>query len=463
MNASQAQLLSRRAFMRKGACATLGATGLLSTIASLRMVNAATSLQSAMAAEGDYKALVCLFLYGGNDANNLLVPTDDESYAAYLAARQDLALPRETLLPVAPRTPDGRRYGLHAAMPELQQLFQQGRLALVANVGTLVAPVTKAQYRARSVALPSQLFSHSDQAVQWQTSLPDQTSRTGWGGRTADLLQALNSNERLSMSISIAGTNQFQIGTYVSQYQVTTNGSVTLAGMTGNANNVSRADAIRGLIGMEKRNLFEFAYSDVMHKAIDSDVVLRAALTATPNPQTPFPNTGLGNQLRMIARLIKAGPSLGFRRQIFFASVGGYDTHGDQLPAHASLLTNLSQSMAAFHAATVEFGVQDSATLFTASDFGRTLATNGAGSDHGWGSHQLVLGGAVRGGDLYGTFPRLVINGDDDTGRGRFIPTTSVDEYNATLATWFGVAPSDLPTILPNLHRFPRPNLGFLT
>lgn len=462
MKPSETQLVSRRAFMRKGVCATLGATGLLSTIANLRMLNAATSLQSAMAATGDYKALVCLFLYGGNDANNMLVPIDDANYAAYVAARQDLALPRETLLPITHRTPDGRSYGLHTAMPELQQLFAGGRLAILANVGTLVAPVTRQQYQARSVALPRQLFSHSDQSVQWQTSLPDQTSRTGWGGRAADLLQSLNENTRLSMSISLAGTNQFQVGTYVSQYQMTSNGSVTLAGMTGNSNNLTRADAIRSLIGMEKRNLFEFAYSDTMHRALDNDVVLRAALDSVPNPQTVFPDTGLGRQLRMIARMIKAGPSLGFRRQIFFASVGGYDTHGDQLTAHTNLLGNLSRSMAAFHHATVELGTSESTTLFTASDFGRTFATNGEGSDHGWGNHQFVLGGAVRGGDLYGTFPQLIINGPDDTGRGRWIPTTSVDEFSATLATWFGVAPSDLPVILPNITRFPRTNLGFL-
>jgi uncharacterized protein (DUF1501 family) len=449
--------------MRQGACAALGATGLLSTIASLRMLGAATSMQSTLAASsGDYKALVCLFLYGGNDANNMIVPIDDAGYAAYTAARQVLALPKDLLLPINQRTPDGNLYALHTAMPEMQALFNSGKLAVLANVGTLVAPVTRAQYKSGTAKLPRQLFSHNDQSVQWQTSLPDQTSRTGWAGRVADLIQAMNANTRLSLSISLAGTNQLQVGNVISQYQVTSNGSVTLAGMTGNSNNITRANAIKGLLALEKKNLFDLAYSDTLARAIDNDAVLSAALASTPAPATAFPATSLGNQLKMIARLAKAGPALGFRRQIFFASVGGYDTHSNELAAHTNLLTDLSRSMGAFYNATVEFGIADSVTTFTASDFGRTFATNGEGSDHGWGNHQLILGGAVRGGDLYGTFPQLVINGNNDTGQGRWIPTTSVDEYSATLAQWFGVAVSDLPAILPNLSRFPRPNLGFL-
>jgi len=464
MNTQEANLVSRRAFMRQGVCAALGATGLLSTIANLRMLNAATSLQSDMAIDGDYKALVCLFLYGGNDANNMLIPIDETTYAAYAAARQVLALPRDLVLPITPRTPDGRSYGLHPSMPEIQSLFTQGRAAMLCNVGTLVEPVTRERYRARTVRLPRQLFSHNDQSVQWQTSRPDTTSRTGWGGRVADLVQSLNENQRLTMSISLAGTNQFQVGANVSQYNVTTNGSIALAGMSTNATSASgiRTQAINSLLDMEKRNLFDMAYSQMLDGAIENDVVLRAALEAAPNPTTVFPATSLGNQLRMIARLIKAGPTLGFRRQIFFASVGGYDTHDNMLVAHASLLTNLSQSLGAFYNATAEFGVENSVTTFTASDFGRTFTSNGAGSDHGWGNHQLIVGGAVRGGDLYGTFPNLTINGPDDTGQGRWIPTTSVDEYSATLARWFGVAESELSTILPNLSRFPRPNLGFL-
>jgi uncharacterized protein (DUF1501 family) len=354
-------------------------------------------------------------------------------------------------------------YGLHPSMPEMQSLFGAGKLAILANVGTLVQPVTRAQYLSGNVPLPDQLFSHNDQSVQWQTSLPDQNSQTGWGGRVADLMQSLNSNGRLSMSISVAGSNQLQVGRYVTQYQMTENGGISFEGLSGHGNDIAREAAFRGLIAAEKKNLFEFAYSDTANKTFESDAILRAALAENAAPTgVTFPNSSLGRQLSLIARLVKAGPALGFRRQIFFAATGGFDTHGDQLGAHANLLGNISQSLAAFYQATVAYGVQDTVTAFTASDFGRTMDTNGDGSDHGWGSHHLVVGGAVRGRDIYGTFPELLLNGRDDTNRGRWIPTTSVDEYSATLARWFGVAESDLGLALPNLRRFPQVGVSFL-
>lgn len=448
--------------MRRGACAALGATGMLTTLANLRMLNAASSLQSEMSGPGDYKALVCVFLYGGNDANNLLVPIDPDNYAAYAEARTALALDRDVFLPITPNTTDGRSWGLHPSMPEMQSLFDGGQMAILTNVGTLVAPVSRSQYLARSAELPPQLFSHNDQAMQWQTSLPEQVAPTGWGGRVADLMQSLNENDRLTMSISVSGTNQFQIGRHVSQYQMTENGGIAFEGMSGYGNDIAREAAFRGLVQAEKKNLFDFAYSDVANKTLETDEILRAALEANPAPDVDFPNSSLGRQLSVISRLIKAGPSLGFRRQIFFAATGGYDTHGNQLGAHANLLSNLSSSLNAFYQATVEAEVQDSVTTFTASDFGRTMDTNGDGSDHGWGSHHMIVGGAVKGKELYGTFPELAIGGKDDTNRGRWIPTTSVDEYSAVLARWFGVSDSDISTILPNLDRFGQQNLNFI-
>ncbi len=463
MTKSEIDLLSRRLFLQRGACAALGATGLLSTLANLRALNAAASLQSAMAAEGDYKALVCIFLYGGNDANNLLIPTDTAHYNAYATARTALALSKASVLPLTGGTSDGRTWGVHPAMPELQTLFNSGQAAIVANVGTLVQPVTRQQYLSGDVPLPDQLFSHNDQSVQWQTSLPDQNSQTGWGGRVADLMQSLNANGRLTMSISVAGSNQFQVGRYVTQYQMTENGGISFEGMSGRGNDIAREAAFRGMIAAEKKNLFESAYSDTANATFESDRILQNALNENAAPAgVTFPNSSLGRQLSLIARLIKAGPSLGFRRQTFFAATGGFDTHGDQLGSQANLLGNLSQSLSAFYQATVAYGVQDSVTAFTASDFGRTMDTNGDGSDHGWGSHHLVLGGAVRGGRIYGTFPDLLIGGQNDTNRGRWIPTTAVDEYSATLARWFGVAESDLGLALPNLNRFPQQTVGFL-
>lgn len=455
-------LLSRRAFLRRSACAALGATGLLSQLATLRLLLAASSANAQTTGSSDYKALVCVFLYGGNDANNVIVPRDTAAYAAYAQARQSLAIPSSQLLPIAPAAGDGRTYGLHPALPELQSLFAGNHLAIVANVGTLIGPTTRDQYLAGSVEVPPQLFSHADQSVQWQTALPGSSKRTGWGGRAADLLRALNSSDNLAMNISVAGTNTFQAGDQTTQFQVGPDGVLALVDSDGSPDSTARNQALTNLLAREHRNLFAAGYSDVMSRALTANARLSSALANVPPPQTVFPSSDLANQLKMVARLIKAGPSLGFRRQIFFCAADGYDLHGVQLVPHATLLGQLSQSLNAFYNATIEYGVANQVTTFTASDFGRTLTSNGQGSDHGWGSHHFVLGGAVQGGRIYGAFPDLTLNGPNDAGDGRWIPTTAVDEYAATLATWFGVAPSDLATVLPNIGRFAHPNLGFL-
>ncbi|MEN3367993.1 MAG: hypothetical protein V7609_136 [Verrucomicrobiota bacterium] len=448
---------TRRTFIRQAACAALTTSGLLNTIFDLRRLSAATI------ADTDYKALVCLFLFGGNDANNVIVPHDNTGYASYAAARGILAIPQASLLPLTLQNGDGRDFGFHANLAELQALFNQGHLGIVSNVGTLVAPVTRAQYLAGGAAVPQQLFSHADQSVQWQTSVPDQISRTGWGGRMADLLHSLNGDSKISLSISIAGTNTFEVGNTVIPYNVSSNGSVGLAGFDGSANANVRLQAFKDLLALPHHNLFEQAYSDTVTRSIAANELLTSALAGVPTLQTVFPNTALSNQLKMVARLIAARTNLGMKRQIFFCSVGGYDTHGDQLNGQSNLFLELSQALNAFYSSTVELGVSQQVTAFTASDFGRTYPTNGSGSDHGWGSHQFVLGGAVQGGRLFGTFPTLAVNGPDDTGQGRWIPTTSVDEFSATLATWFGVSAAELPIVLPNIGRFAHPNLGIFS
>jgi uncharacterized protein (DUF1501 family) len=445
---------TRRTFIRQAACAALTTTGILNTILDLRRLSAAPLDTS------DYKALVCLFLYGGNDANNLIVPHDNSGYASYLSARGALAIPQASLLPLTMLNGDGRDFGFHPNLPELQALFNQGKLGVVANVGTLVAPVTRAQYLAGGAAVPPQLFSHADQSVQWQTSVPDIISKTGWGGRMADMLQSLNAGSQISLNISIAGTNTFEVGNTVLPYILSPNGSVGLAGFDGSANANIRLQAFKDLLALPHNNLFEKAYSDTVSRSIAANDLLTSALSGVPAFQTVFPTSNLGAQLNMIAKLIAARNNLSMKRQIFFCSVGGYDTHGDQLTGQANLFIELSQGLNAFYAATNELGLAGNVTTFTASDFGRTYPTNGTGSDHGWGSHQLVLGGAVQGGRLFGSFPTLAVNGPDDTGQGRWIPTTSVDEFSATLATWFGVSPSDLSTVLPNIGRFAHPNIG---
>lgn len=458
---------SRRKFIGT-CCAAVGTTGLLSALAQLRVIGAIANPGNgpvALAAN-DYKALVCLFLQGGNDANNVLIPNDTAGYAAYATSRGALALPQTGLLPLSPRTSDGRAFALHPSMTDFQGLFAQGKAAVLANVGTLVVPTDKAAYNARSVPLPPQLFSHNDQQVEWQSSVPDKPFTTGWGGRLADLTDALNSNHTISMSISVAGQNSFQVGRSVAQYSVGTNGVVALSGSSTSATSAAgiRTQAQNDLLAAQNGNLFKAAFGDITRDAISDSALLAqyiGANAAIPFTTT-FPTSSLGQQLRMIARLIATAPSLGLKRQVFFARVGGWDLHDNQLGAHANLLGDLSTSLKAFYDATVELGVANQVTTFTASDFGRTYNTNGDGSDHGWGSHHLIVGGAVRGTDIYGRVPDLTINGPDDTGRGRWIPTTSVDEYSATLATWFGVSATDLPIVLPNIGRFAKPNLGFL-
>ncbi len=455
--------LSRRRFIGQ-ACSAVGATGMLSALAQLRMIGAL----AADANPSGYKALVCLFLYGGNDSNNLLVPTDTTNYQLYATDRTVLALPQANLLPISPKTySDGRTWGLHPSLVEVQQLFSQGKLALLANTGTLVQPVTLAQYNSGTVALPPQLFSHSDQQVQWQSSVPDQLFTTGWGGRLADIVNSLNSNPKISMSVSVAGENSFQVGNTVAQFAVNPSGATVLSGTSGSTLATARYAAQQTILNQQEQNLFEAAFGGMTSSSIADSQLLNSILATAPALTTTFPTTSIAGQLKMIARMIGVAPQLGLTRQVFFASAGGFDLHSDQLGAHATLFTQLSQALNAFSSATAELGVQNQVTTFTASDFSRTFNTNGtndgtAGSDHGWGSHHMILGGAVKGGDVYGQVPLLELGGPQDTGRGRWIPTTSVDEYSATLANWFGVSASNLPVVLPNIGRFATSNLGFM-
>ena len=453
------QDLTRRRFIGN-CCAAVGATGLLSALAQLRVIGA---MAADTTANTDYKALVCLFLYGGNDSNNVIVPVDTAGYASYAAQRTAIALPQAGLLPIAPKTyRDGRQYGLHPSLVEVQNLFAQGNLALLANTGTLTYPTSLAQYTSGSGNLPPQLFSHADQQTQWQSSLPDQPFQTGWGGRLADLINALNGNSKISMSISVAGENSFQIGRVVSQYAVNPAGAVVLSGTTGGSINPLRYNNQLDLLSLPEANLFQAAFSNLTGTAINDATLLTSVLAGASTLKTTFPATSLGSQLQMIARLISAAPSLGLKRQVFFASLGGFDTHTVELATQGPLLVQVSQALNAFYSATVELGVAGSVTTFTASDFNRTYNTNGNGADHGWGGHQMIMGGAVNGGDLYGKMPSLQIGGPDDTGRGRWIPSTSVDQYSATLASWFGVSASNLPVVLPNVGRFAASNLGFM-
>jgi uncharacterized protein (DUF1501 family) len=475
---------SRREFLWKGACAALTATGIASTIWDLRGIRAAAADQIAAndsSLTADYKAMVCIFLFGGNDGNNMIVPTDAATYNAYNTARGAIAIPMPGQtggLVTLNYTDPQHTYGLHPGLAPIATLFNAGKAAVLCNVGTLLAPLTQQQYKNKTVAVPPQLFSHSDQQLEWQTAVEDQAPKTGWGGRCADLLYSLNSNNSVSMNISLAGANTYEVGDVIHEYNVSTSGAVSL-NLPSSGQGPAQLQALKDLIAMNHTNLYESAFADKMDTALTNASTLNDAIAPTGTGfsfTTAFPNTSLGNQLKMIARLIQASgnttvPSgahatLGHNRQIFFASVGGYDLHateGGTSGAHANLFTDLANCMKAFYDATVQMGVASNVVQFTASDFSRTFPANGdAGTDHGWGNHQIIVGGGVVGNKLYGTFPTLAVNGPDDTSTGRWIPTTSVEQYSATLAKWFGVSPANMTQVFPYLGRFATPDLGFM-
>ena len=439
----------RRRFLGQASCAAVGTTALFNTILNLRMFNA-------LAAPGeDYRALVCLFLSGGIDSFNVLVPRGDAEHLEYATVRGDLALPQDVLLPITPRAPDGRTYGLHPGLAELQTLFGQDRFALVANVGTLVEPTTLDQFRRGTVALPLGLFSHSDQSMQWQSSLPDSRQAVGWAGRMADILQTGNCNPNISMNISLSGSNVWQSGNVTSHYTITENGSEGLWDYGGTSPGaLVRTEAVDSLLAIQYRHLFQKVFAQRMRGAIDANVDFSNAIAALPPLTTQFSNTSLSRKFRMIALTIAAREALCMKRQTFFVEVGGWDHHDEVVLNQAAMLPVVSRALSEFASALTELDVADAVTTFTASDFGRTLSSNGRGSDHAWGGNHMVMGPAVAGGDIYGNYPDLYPGNALDTGRGRLIPTTSVDQYFAQLALWFGVPTADIGLVLPNLRRF---------
>lgn len=446
---------SRRHFLKHASA--LGAAAGTPFAANLLAMGAASAQQS-----NDYKALVCIYLSGGNDQSNTLVPISQAEYDLYAKARPSLALPQSQLLSIAPTGWAGPGLGLNGSMSGMRSLFDQGKLAVLANVGPLCAPTTQTQWKTGSVKVPFQLFSHSDQAAAWQTGLPDRPSATGWLGRIGDLTaSAFNPGSGVSISISTAGNNTIQVGNSTIQYQVTTNGAVKVGALGGMYGSSAAGTALRQLTTDSRSDLLANELNKVSARAINSESLVTNALAGV-TMNTPFPATKIGDQLRMVARLIGAQSGLGQKRQIFYVEMGGYDFHADLVDAQTTRLKDLSDAMSAFYQATVDLGVSRNVTSFTASDFGRALASNGQGSDHGWGGHHFIMGDAVAGNRIYGNFPTVALKGPEDAGQGRLIPTTSVDEYAATLATWFGVSDTNISTIVPNIDRFSKRNLGFM-
>jgi uncharacterized protein (DUF1501 family) len=442
-----------------------------STVENLGMIQALAQAGS------DYKALVCVFLNGGNDGNNMFI--DLNQYSAYATARgADLTLPQANLLPVTPAI--GGSFGFHPNMPEMQSLFNAGRLAVLCNTGPLVEPLTKTQYQG-SGKKPLQLFSHSDQVGLFQTSIANSVSQTGWGGRLGDKTIGLNAGATFPSNVSIAGVNLLLTGVDTRQLAVADSGTplgsvLVLSDAPGasTAEKSSRLASFNELRTLDNNFKLIKAASEIRSSSIQTD---NALSSVNPILTTVFPNTSIARQLKQVALLIKActDPAAGInmKRQIFFTQIGGFDTHSAQLGGQVTLLSQISQAINAFFSATVELGISDKVTLFTMSDFGRTLQPSGigaaqVGSDHGWGNHHLIVGGAVLGHTIYGTYPTLALGGPNDTdnpggsARGRWIPTTSVEQYAATLATWYGLSSADLTAVFPLIGRFSTPNLGFM-
>ena len=472
-------VMDRRRFLGEASCAAVSAVPVVNTLLNLSLA----SRLAAANAPGDYRALVCLFLAGGNDSFNLLVPREPAAYAQYTTARADLALTPAELIDIQPvgLAP----FAVHHRMPELAGLFSQGKAAFLANVGTLIEPVSnRAQVEARLRRLPLGLYSHSDQIEQWQTSVPQSRNGIGWAGRMADLLKDLNANQTVSMNVSLDGSNVWQTGNSTAEYAITPEGAVPLYPYqtryqpTEDPNLQFRqimSAAVDSQVALKYTNLLQQTFQSKRKTSLDAYKLFAEATAATTLPgNVTFPATFLGSRLRMVALTIAARAALGARRQTFFLQWGGWDHHNEVLDNQFNMLRQVSEAVGAFQQQLEALGVADAVTTFSASDFGRTLTSNGRGSDHAWGGNQFIVGGAVRGQRIFGRFPALAVNPDTgpevnplDAGRGRFIPTTSCDAFFAELALWLGVSRSNLPLVLPNIGNFydatgSPPPIGFL-
>ncbi|MEM7790779.1 MAG: DUF1501 domain-containing protein [Verrucomicrobiota bacterium] len=462
--------LSRRAFLGQASCAAVSATPILSTLLNLRMAGNAVA---ATPAPDDYKALVCFFFAGGNDSFNTLIPRGATEYAEYATTRNNLAIPQADLLQIN-GSQGGKQFGLNPAMPELQAVYNAdpSNLAFICNVGTLIEPTTITGFNNGTNQRPLALFSHIDAATHWQTSVPDQRGALGWGGRVADLLSSHNMGANVSMNISLSGSNTFQSGANTVSYEIDSsgNGSILLDPYTNGNDPTIRAlssAAINSLMDVEYTNLFQKAFAEKNRSSIDASAEFNDAISQQ-TIDTPFTANGISQSFQMVAKTIAARELLNMKRQIFFIRFGGFDHHDELIESQAGLLTIVSKAMSEFNSAMTELDLSDKVTTFTASDFARTLTSNGKGTDHAWGSNQMVMGGAVRGGQFFGTYPNLDLGNNLDVGRGRLIPTMSTDEYYAELALWFGVPKTDLDLIFPNLYRFYStssiaPPVGFMT
>ncbi len=455
---------SRRSFVKKAS--TLGVVG----AAAPWVLNMAAMAEASAAGATDYKALVCIFLAGGNDQSNTVTPYDTASHNLYYNFRPNFAHSRANLAATAltPLTTHKDSEGVqhdYALSPNLKDnlfpLFNSSKLGIVLNVGTLIEPITKAQYKGKQKPVPPKLFSHNDQASVWQSTMPEGAT-TGWGGRMGDLFEASGGKSTFTC-INVASNAVYMAGNSAMQYQISPSGSASIQGLNYLFGSNAARDVLQKFVTTSNSShIMENHYTALGKRAIEANATLSEAIKTPITFVHPFPAGGLNDQLKMVARIIDARAKLGVKRQVFFVQMGGFDNHDGMATDHPALLTRLGSSMRAFYEATVQLGVADNVTAFTASDFGRTLSGNANGSDHGWGSMQFVMGGAVNGKQFYGKPPTIRADGPDDIGQGRLLPSTSVEQMAATLGSWMGISNTDLLTILPNLSNYTTRNLGFM-
>ena len=448
--------ITRRELLRMGAQS-------LGFLAAGGCLGRFSRLYAAASETNDYRALVCIFMLGGNDGNNLIVPikTEKQSYSDYIRVRGTIAgLPQNSLGVIA--TANGKEmYGLHARLDRLRDLYSRGKLAVVANVGTLVRPISREQYQ-QGAAVPLNLFSHSDQQQQWQMASIPGAPHNGWAGRAADLVSIRSAPSRFPVGVSTAGNSLFLTGELPEVSII--NGQLGLDGSDGSIAENARDAAFQQIVKFPTGMALIQKANHVTADGLNAAKELNGALSAGSSLKTPFPSTSLGKQLQQVARVMNVRKELGAQRQIFYVATGDFDTHTDSMRRQDVLLADMAASMSAFYDATLEMQVERQVVTFTESEFGRTLQpSSGAGTDHAWGSHHLVMGGAVKAADVYGAFPVLALQGPEDvTGRGVWVPTISLDQYGATLASWFGVADDSLTKVFPNLGNFSPRKLAFV-
>lgn len=440
---------SRRNFIKTASLAALGLSAPASAMVQLKALNALMSAPPVMPF-GNYKALVFVFLSGGNDSYNMLAPKSNTEYGHYATTRSNLAIPQNDLLGIA-----GNDFGLHPSFGGVKQLFDNGDLAMLANIGTLIEPTTVTQYQNGSVPIPVGLFSHLDQQNHWQTAHPHMRVNQGWGGQIADLVGSTNVNQNISMNISLSGSNLFQYGNNTVEFAMNRNGpELPINYLAGWGNHPNRKALTDSLLYHNYQDPFKKTYADTFRQSLEAGLEFKQAIDALPAFNTSFSNSNISQELEMVAKTIAARGSLGFERQIFFVRHNGWDHHDDLLVNHNNGMAEINNAMVEFKQVLDEMGMFNDVTTFVGSEFARTLTSNGNGSDHAWGGNAMVMGGDVQGNQMYGNYPSLEIGGPQYIDGGVIAPTMATDSLFAELALWYGLTPSDLPTIFPNLGNF---------